>query len=384
MDAILALGPPPDGDQDRGYVIYTVYWTIFSVGTLVTCLRFWARIKIRAVGWDDWLMLCAMLQLLGLAIGGQFLALDGGCRHLYYLLADIGPEQVILVTKVFYICQPLAIMGIATGRASVAALVLRIMGLSYWRRRFLWFAIVSTLLISALNSILLFTACTPSEGLWNFLIDVNCWNPVIMTDVTIFSSSWNVFIDFCLALIPITIFWNLKISIQKRVALCLLMSAGVLAGICGAVKTSKLPESNDLDVTWGTYDLLLWNAAETFLVIICGSLPTLKPLYDMCLGHVRERSTKRSRASSYLSKPFSNKKNHYPPYSRSTDDDDYIQLEPRSKPSTNPMIIEVAHQYDVETWSNRENDDGGVEDVIRPWEKARGGRAPGQGQGEIV
>ncbi|MCJ1291713.1 hypothetical protein MMC34_003258 [Xylographa carneopallida] len=384
MDAILSLGPPPDGDQDRGHVIYSVYWTIFGVGTLVTCLRFWARIKIRALGWDDWLMLCAMVQLLGLAIGGQFLAMDGGCRHIYYLLANDGPQQVILVTKVFYICQPLAIMCIATGRASVAALVLRIMGPSYWRRRFLWFTIVSTLLISALNSILLFTACIPSEGLWNFLITANCWDPVIMTDVTIFSSSWNVFIDFCLALIPITLFWNLNMSIQKRVALCVLMSAGVLAGICGAVKTSKLPEANDLDVTWATFDLLLWNAVETFLVIICGSLPTLKPLYDICLGRVRERYAKRSRATSYPSKSFSNKKNSYPSYSRSTGDEEYIRLEPRSKPSADPIIIEVAHQIDIETWSNREGDDGGVRDHTRPWDKAGEGRESGLVRREMV
>ncbi|MCJ1387113.1 hypothetical protein MMC17_010242 [Xylographa soralifera] len=208
-----------------------------------------------------------------------------------------------------------------------------------------------------------------------------------MTNVTIFSSSWNVFIDFCLALIPITIFWNLNMSIHRRVALCLLMSGGVLAGICGAVKTSKLPETDDLDVTWATYDLLLWNAAETFLVIICGSLPTLKPIYDMCLGRARERFTKPSRASSYPSKPsnrFGNKKNSYPSHSRSTGDDEYIRLEPRAKPGTDPMIIEVAHQVDVETWSNRENDDGGLGDQIRPWERAGGGRALGPGRREMV
>ncbi|MCJ1417509.1 hypothetical protein MMC32_003853 [Xylographa parallela] len=278
-------------------------------------------------------------------------------------------------------------MGIATGRASVAVLVLRIMGTSYWRRRFLWFIIVSTLLISVLNSILLFTACTPSEGIWNILIDASCWNPVIMTDVTIFSSSWNVFIDFCLALIPITLFWNLNMSIQKRVALCVLMSGGILAGICGAVKTSKLHETDDLDVTWATYDLLLWNAAETFLVILCGSLPTLKPIYDMCLGAAHKGSTKRSRASSYPSVPsnrFGNKKNSYPPYSHSTGDDEYIRLEPRTKSSADPMVIEVAHQVDVETWSNRGNDDGGVGDQIRPWERAGGGRSLASGQREMV
>ena len=51
-------------------------------------------------------------------------------------------------------------------------------------------------------------------------------------------------------------------SIQKRVALCVLMSAGVLAGICGAVKTSKLPEANDLDVTWATVSTVLSDVRE--------------------------------------------------------------------------------------------------------------------------
>ena len=46
-------------------------------------------------------------------------------------------------------------------------------------------------------------------------------------------------------------------SIQKRVALCVLMSGGILAGICGAVKTSKLHETDDLDVTWATVSSVL-------------------------------------------------------------------------------------------------------------------------------
>ncbi|MCJ1282305.1 hypothetical protein MMC26_001628, partial [Xylographa opegraphella] len=135
------------------------------------------------------------------------------------------------------------------------------------------------------------------------------------------------------------------------------------------------------------YDLLLWNGAETFLVIICGSLPALKPLYDICLGTVRERSAKRSRASSYPSypsKPSGNKKNSYPSYGCSTGDEEYIRLEPRSKPSADPMVIEVAHQIDIETWSNRENDDGGLGDQIRPWEKTEEGRALGPSRREMV
>ena len=62
MEGVLTLPPPLDGDQDRGPRIIAVYWTIFTVGAVVTCLRFWARIKIRYVGWDDWLMLIAIVS----------------------------------------------------------------------------------------------------------------------------------------------------------------------------------------------------------------------------------------------------------------------------------------------------------------------------------
>ena len=62
MDALLSLPPPPDGDQDRGGRVMVAYWTVFSVAIIVTGLRFWARIRIRAVGWDDWLMLAAVVS----------------------------------------------------------------------------------------------------------------------------------------------------------------------------------------------------------------------------------------------------------------------------------------------------------------------------------
>ena len=184
------MPPPPDGDQDRGHTIFGLYWSFFGLSVIITALRFYAHVGIRAVGWDDWLMLIAVLLLLGFIIPGTIMILNGGCRHLYFILSSPdGLERVITVTKLFYICQPFAIMCIATGRMSVGALLLKILGISYWRKRFVWFTIVSTFLVSMLNSILLFAACKPVEGLWNILITANCWDPTIMTNVTIFTSS---------------------------------------------------------------------------------------------------------------------------------------------------------------------------------------------------
>lgn len=38
------------------------------------------------------------------------------------------------------------------------------------------------------------------------------------------------------------------------------------------------------DLTWDTFDLFVWTATETFLLIFCGSASTLKPLLDLIRG----------------------------------------------------------------------------------------------------
>lgn len=34
------------------------------------------------------------------------------------------------------------------------------------------------------------------------------------------------------------------------------------------------------DITWETYNLVVWSGAETFVIIICGSVPPLKTLWS--------------------------------------------------------------------------------------------------------
>ncbi|KAL9045812.1 MAG: hypothetical protein Q9214_001212, partial [Letrouitia sp. 1 TL-2023] len=33
------------------------------------------------------------------------------------------------------------------------------------------------------------------------------------------------------------------------------------------------------------YDMVVWSGAEDFVIILCGSAPTLKPLWDRCHGN---------------------------------------------------------------------------------------------------
>ena len=87
----------------------------------------------------------------------------GGCRHLYYLEMD--PAQAANAIRLNWIAQPFAIMSLATGKISVAFLIMRFMGDSKWRRAFLiWVSMIGSTLFCGIAIILICLQCRPVEA----------------------------------------------------------------------------------------------------------------------------------------------------------------------------------------------------------------------------
>ena len=140
-----------------------------------------------------------------------------------------------------------------------------------------------------------------SFRLWNPALvasgEAVCWPSYRQTNFAMFTGSmlkpspscrqmltfmvgWLAFIDLALALLPITIIWNLQLDWHKKLGLSTLMGLGVFAFICAVIKTSKLPELNArADITFITVSLWIWTANETNAIILAASIPTLRPLY---------------------------------------------------------------------------------------------------------
>lgn len=53
---------PAGGDVDRGPTIMAIMWVQAAISCIVVALRFWARITIKALGKDDWIMLCTLIK----------------------------------------------------------------------------------------------------------------------------------------------------------------------------------------------------------------------------------------------------------------------------------------------------------------------------------
>ena len=87
------------------------------------------------------------------------------------------------------------------------------------------------------------------------------------------------FADASLAIIPLTIFWKLRISVLQRIQLCIVFGLNILTSVCSGIKTHYLAElGNRTDQTWATYNIFAWVTAELFLLVVCGTVPTLYPL----------------------------------------------------------------------------------------------------------
>ncbi|KAK3938710.1 putative integral membrane protein [Diplogelasinospora grovesii] len=287
MDPQTALAPGPE-DIDRGTLFITIHALLCGLSLVLLCLRLWARVTIRSLGWDDFFMTLTWAMYAGLAVIAGFMGSHGGTRHMFYL----SPPEVVYAVKLNYIAQPLGFMAVGTGKIAVALLMLRVFvsnGASSCRKAFLCVLMALTAAISILTAVFVFTQCSTPSALWDPSVrareTVVCWDPSAESDMAIFHGAWNALADFALALMPAPIIWQLHLPLKKRLGLIVLMGCGVFSGVCAAVKTYQLSAlTARSDLTWETYNLCLWVCAEIFLIILCGSIPTYKPLWERAFG----------------------------------------------------------------------------------------------------
>ena len=202
-------GPPPN-DDDRGPQLIAIFWVEAAVAILCVTARMWGRALIHQTSYDDYMMIFTLVRqmqtpgittasfaltgshkilFLVLASFVAYFASIGGCRHLVYLT----PEQQSMAVKYNWISQPWGIFAFATGKISIALLLLRLIGpKTIWRKWILYSTIISVFIINALGCILTFVQCNPPYALWTPQLvaagHASCWNPQVQSNYAMFLS----------------------------------------------------------------------------------------------------------------------------------------------------------------------------------------------------
>ncbi|KAI1345328.1 integral membrane protein [Xylaria sp. FL0043] len=272
------LPQPLPPDVDRGPRLIAMFWSYTAIILVVLSLRFYARYKIRAIGLDDWLMLITVVLFVITTIFVTYLATIGGARHVYYLT----PAQTVAALKWSWISQPWGIFLFATGKASVACLTLRFIGPnSLWLKATLYFIMVTIFIINSLGVLFTFVQCNPARALWTPGLKAKCWDPQVQTDFNYFLAAWNIAADIVLALLPTTFISKLNLHRRKKIAVCVLLGLGLIAAIFSGIKVHFLGLlASRADFTWSAFEIQAWTGAEAFVMILCGSIPPIVPLWD--------------------------------------------------------------------------------------------------------
>ncbi|KAK7919996.1 chp3 [Apiospora marii] len=280
MVAIAATGPP-EVVPDRGSALMTLTWVLTALAFVTVALRISFRAKVKKFGWDDLFMVLSMLCFFGWSIALTLYAFRGGTRHIWHV-ALLGDDNMAAVQLLNWTSQVFGIMGVAAGKISVSALLLAIIRQTEmrWQRMYIWVITITLASVVALScSILTFAQCSPPRRLWDQRVDGHCIDPLVMSGFGTFTGSFNTFADASLAIIPITIFWSLQNKTAERIQLSIVFSLNILTSICSGIKTQYLAElANRDDLTWATFEIFAWVTAELFLMIVCGTIPTLYPL----------------------------------------------------------------------------------------------------------
>lgn len=283
--ASMGQGVPPQlpPDDNNRTVLQAVWWTQLSVATVFIILRIWARTIKRSVGLDDAAMIASWVLYLADTIIINYLAKTNRMRHIMYLALEGGLPAInnALMWLIIVLCIGIFLTGL--GKIAIGITILRIIGgTSNWQRWVVWCTLFLTVATCIIDFGVSTFRCGDPRITWTVEAHAtaNCISVDNQTRINIWANSVQVFADFAFSVLPMVVVWNLRLPTHKKHFLVTALGLTLLTGAAGTAKTVYAATMNKSDLTFTIMPSLVWFSTESMLIIVCGSVPSLHPLYE--------------------------------------------------------------------------------------------------------
>ncbi|KAF4609614.1 hypothetical protein G7Y89_g15841 [Cudoniella acicularis] len=265
----------------KGPVLVTVLWSENFLSAILIGLRFYTRtFIITRIGWDDYALIATWLLMVGYAAMSSVSAAAGLGQH----AGDLTTEMFANALFFEMIAQVFACFAIGMAKVAVSLFLMRIV-VNKWHKGILWFCIATMMTLSTLLAIGVFVHCTPTRSLWDPQLaaeQVCHLNFILLAKL---DCGWAAAMDFFLALLPWLILWNVNMKRRDKITVCISLSLGVFAGVCGVIRTSGLDAlSQTSDYLYATTESLIWTSTEVTMTIVCVCISALRPLWTHLRG----------------------------------------------------------------------------------------------------
>ncbi|KAL4995881.1 hypothetical protein BDV10DRAFT_202695 [Aspergillus recurvatus] len=286
--------------DDRSVRLRAVAITFIPVVCMTIILRCYMRGKIiKALGWDDGLMVIALLFYIvhvTCVIGGSFYGLGRKIG------LDTDFQRMAVAAKYMWIAQ--VSYGFATDlcKISVCVFLMRLT-VKPIHTRLLWILLIYTAIHCAYVIIADLVRCQPVSYNWDQMALDPRFKGTCMTSkqskiIAYVATGSLLLIDICLGIVlPAMIVWKLQMPKQNKVVVLSILCLTVCATVAIIVRIPYMDGYAASDALYAAVDMLIWAYIELSLGIIAGNLATLGPLFRTWFGIVTSRGNSASTAT---------------------------------------------------------------------------------------
>ncbi|CAI7599697.1 unnamed protein product [Penicillium glandicola] len=266
--------------RGKGPTLVGVLWFETILCMLVLALRIYTRTVIRrSLGWDDLLLIITLILMVVFSALCTAAAQYGMGVHAGVLSVEETTHGMLLLL----IGQSVISIAMGLSKTAVVAFLMRIV-VKKWHKAFLWFWNISIMSLSILLAVAVFAQCTPVQSIWDSQVPSNGCSLNLAVIATVMCA-WSAVLDFVLAIFPWLALWNLNMKKKEKYTICISLSLGIFAGICGIIRTTGLNAlTQSTDYLYATTDSVIWTMSELTTSVICVSIPALRPLYRSIRG----------------------------------------------------------------------------------------------------
>ncbi|KAL9002989.1 MAG: hypothetical protein Q9188_004107 [Gyalolechia gomerana] len=201
-----------------------------------------------------------------------------------------------MVQTYLWQAQPLQLLANTVGKIAIAALLVTLHGPRFAKAKtiFIWTLAGLQVFIVLIAISLIYAQCRPVSKLWRDDLAGTCDGRVRNQNFAYVQGGVSSFVDLALAIYPMFLFWDLRIKFMKKMVLSLLFAFGIVACASAIIRTVNLSTlGQNRDFSHAVAELVIWNTTEMYLVLLAGSLPGLRPLFN------KRMRTSSNRGSSY-------------------------------------------------------------------------------------
>ncbi|KAJ0312300.1 hypothetical protein COL516b_001375 [Colletotrichum fioriniae] len=262
----------PDDVPTDGPRITAVCLTFTIIALLLVCLRWYVRTTlVKAVGYDDWVIIVSWLGACGYTVCSVIQTKWGlGITR----LEDMPPQNVLPFGKLQFIGGPFYVLGIWGFKMSLLFSYLRFFPAGGYKIGTIIVAVACTMGHIAFICVFIFL-CTPIEKQYDPSIPADVGHCVDAITFYLTFSSLTIVFDVIIMFLPFPVILKSQIQKRKKIVLLALFILGIFVTIIQAIRIQTIKNLvNYLD----SAKSIQWSVVETCIGIIISCVPTLAPM----------------------------------------------------------------------------------------------------------